>query len=280
MKRSNVTLADIARWRKQGRGCGEGRDYKPWLRVRDVPSKGRSSRIKGMKTHRVHHLLSDLETKHFLHLDFNPQVTDIREQYPLFPLGQPIAIANSLGISYPRYPGTNTPFVLTTDFLVTFRNQKGELSKFARTIKYREELSDDRALEKLEIERVFWKLQEIPWQVDTEDLNKTLVTNLNWLRPHLHLVKTSQAIEKLPKFLGALRIRLEGHETLKDLIKFASNDANLLYQEGMLYFRFLAWHRVIEIDLESTLLDLRSPLQITSFHAIEDASDHKERKIA
>jgi hypothetical protein len=233
-----------------------------------------------MKTHRVHHLLSDLETKHFLHLDFNPQVTDIREQYPLFPLDRPIAIANSLGISYPRYPGTTTPFVLTTDFLVTFRNPNGELSSFARTIKYREELSDNRVLEKLEIERVFWKLQGIPWQVDTEDINKTLVTNLHWLRPHLHLVKTTQAIEKLPKFLGALRVRLAGHETLKDLIKFASNDANLLYQEGMLYFRFLAWHRVIEIDLESTLLDLRSPLQITSFHAIEDASDHKERMIA
>ena len=280
MKRSNVTLTDIARWRKEGRGCGEGRDYKPWLRVRDVPSKGRSSRIEGMKTHRVHHLLSDLETKHFLLLDFHPQVTDIREQYPLFPLDVPIAIANSLGISYPRYPGTSTPFVLTTDFLVTFRNKKGELSSFARTIKYREELSHDRVLEKLEIERVFWRLQEIPWQVETEEINKTLVANLDWLRPHLHPVQTSQSIEKLPKFLGALRTRLAGHETLKDLIKSASNDTNLLFQEGMLYFRFLAWHRIIEVDLESSLLDLRSPIQIKSFREIEDASDHQERIIA
>ncbi len=39
MKRSNITLSDIARWRKQGRGCGKGANYKPWLRVRDVPQK-------------------------------------------------------------------------------------------------------------------------------------------------------------------------------------------------------------------------------------------------
>jgi len=280
MKRSNVTPTDIDRRRKQGRGCGEGRDYKPWVGVRDVPSKGRSSRIKGMKTHRLHHLLSDLETKHFLHLEFNPQVTDIREQYPLFPLDETLAIASSLGIRYPRYPGTNTPVVLSTDFLVTFQNQKGELSSLARTIKYRKDLSDDRVLEKLEIERVFWQRRGIPWQVGTEDLNKTLVTNLNWLRPHLHHVRTSQAIEKLPKFLEALRTRLAGHETLKDLINSASNDTNLRYQEGMLYFRFLAWYRVIELDLESTLLDLRSPLQIKSIRELDDACDHPERRIA
>lgn len=280
MKRSNITLSDIARWRKQGRGCGEGANYKPWLRVRDVPSKGRSSRIKGLKTHRIHHLLSDLERNHFLHLDFNPSVTDIREQFPLFPLDEPMAIARELGIRYPCYPGTTTPCVLTTDFLVIYRDQHGSLQTSARTIKYSRDLADKRVLEKLEIERVFWKIRGVPWKIGMEDLNQRLVTNLNWLRPQLHLVLSSRAADKLPEFLQFFRKRLNYQETLKELIQCASADANLRYQEGMLFFRFLAWHRFIEIDLGATILNLRSPLPSVSIKDMENSPAIAERRVA
>jgi len=53
--------AKNARWIKEGRGQGNGKDYKPWFTVRDVPSEGRSHRLFGHITHRTHHLLSDLE---------------------------------------------------------------------------------------------------------------------------------------------------------------------------------------------------------------------------
>lgn len=33
------------KWVKEGRGSGQGSDYKPWLTVRDVLSEGRSHRI-------------------------------------------------------------------------------------------------------------------------------------------------------------------------------------------------------------------------------------------
>lgn len=38
---------------------GNGKDYKPWLYVQDVPSQGRSHRVYSHKTERVHHLLSN-----------------------------------------------------------------------------------------------------------------------------------------------------------------------------------------------------------------------------
>ena len=31
----------------EGRGNGRGKDYKPWLRVQDVPSQGLASRVPG-----------------------------------------------------------------------------------------------------------------------------------------------------------------------------------------------------------------------------------------
>jgi len=45
----------LKKWIQEGRGQGEGKDYKPWLTVQDFPSKGRVSRVFGWKTKRIHH---------------------------------------------------------------------------------------------------------------------------------------------------------------------------------------------------------------------------------
>jgi len=60
----------------QGRGAGAGRDYQPFLHVRDVPSQGRSHRLPSATVGRVHHLLSDLELHVFLQLDWHEHVID------------------------------------------------------------------------------------------------------------------------------------------------------------------------------------------------------------
>ena len=54
---------------KEGRGKGEKGDYKPWIYTHDFPSLGFSSRVKGLKTGRVHHLLSNLELNVFYMLN-------------------------------------------------------------------------------------------------------------------------------------------------------------------------------------------------------------------
>jgi len=35
----SLTEPKIQKWIKEGRGDGRGRDYKPWLTVRDLPSQ-------------------------------------------------------------------------------------------------------------------------------------------------------------------------------------------------------------------------------------------------
>ena len=69
----------IARFQKEGRG--RGTSYKPWLTIQDVASHGRSHRIAGIKTGRVHHFLSDIERDAFYQFDWADTVTDIREHY-------------------------------------------------------------------------------------------------------------------------------------------------------------------------------------------------------
>lgn len=51
----------IQKYIMEGRGQGDLDSYKPWLTIRDVPTEGRAHKVKGIKTGRVHHLLSDLE---------------------------------------------------------------------------------------------------------------------------------------------------------------------------------------------------------------------------
>jgi hypothetical protein len=85
MAKRNYSNSEIKvqKWLKEGRGSGQGRDYKPWLTVRDVPSNGRSHRIFGHKSQRIHHFLSDLELAVFFVLEWHQDTEDIREQFPL-----------------------------------------------------------------------------------------------------------------------------------------------------------------------------------------------------
>ena len=64
---------------KEGRGLGIGSEYIPWLKIQDVASLGRSTRLKGIKTGRQHEFLSDMERNYFYILEFSNCVKDIRE---------------------------------------------------------------------------------------------------------------------------------------------------------------------------------------------------------
>ena len=103
-KRTPLTDRNIKRMIKEGRGQGEGVDYIPWLASRDVPSLGRSTEGKGWKSGRIHHFLSDLETKYFYQLEWADNVIDIREQFPLLDefgsYGETMEIAKQIGVKY------------------------------------------------------------------------------------------------------------------------------------------------------------------------------------
>ncbi len=66
----------------EGCGAGDGRDYKPLLRIQDFPSLGRVTRVLGWKTKRIHHLFTDMQTKYFYLLDWQDGIIDIKELFP------------------------------------------------------------------------------------------------------------------------------------------------------------------------------------------------------
>jgi hypothetical protein len=182
--------AIVKRLVKEKRGQGFGKNYKPFLTVRDVPSRGRVHRRPSITHSRIVHLLSDLELAAFLLFDWNQSVVDIREQFPLDPQ-KTLDIAKRLGIKHPAAQGINQ--VMTTDLLIDISHD-GKYITQAISIKYRSDLEDERVVEKQEIERRFWEGEQVSWFLFTEqEIPTTLIQNIKWLFPHLYNFELNKA---------------------------------------------------------------------------------------
>ena len=178
----------IQKWIKEGRGQGFGNNYKPWLTIRDVSSEGRSHRVFGHKSQRTHHLLSDLELSTFLLLEWHSTTIDIREQYPL-DLEQTLEIAKTIGIPHPKFGKYYQ--IMTSDFLVDTHNSI--TPKFVLQVKYSNALNDPRTIEKIEIERQYWKQQNIPFYIFTEHQVPRIVSqNIQWLYSSINTIELSE----------------------------------------------------------------------------------------
>lgn len=175
-----------ARRLAEGRGQGRGSEYVPWLKIHDVPSQGQANRVTSPLHSRTCHLMSKLETDWFYAFHELPGIGDIREQ---FPLGheETIEIANQLGIKHPTDPRSKETCVVSTDFLLTLKDEFGFVER-AIAVKTSSDLASKRTLEKLEIERVYWSARNIDWFIVTEkELPRALVKNQRWLQPFIDL---------------------------------------------------------------------------------------------
>lgn len=165
----------------QKRGMGTKGEYIPWIKVHEFPSKGNSSRPPGFITKREHHFLSNLEAGLFYVLDLNPNISDIREQFPLRDLSLIEEICSQSGIRYPKH-SKDEPHILTTDFLIDFKDGK----QLAITIKPFKDLNS-RQLELFEIERRYWEANEISWKLATEEQLPSRIYSLNCKDLHARL---------------------------------------------------------------------------------------------
>lgn len=255
-KRQRATSATtIERRLKEGRGSGKGANYNPWLHIQDVPSQGLSSRIKGWKTGRVHHLLSEMETSYFYVLEWSTKVLDIREQFPLLPLEETLAIADQCGFAHPSDPKTKEPIVMTTDFRVTVK-QGAKTIEQVRTIKYVKDLQSKRVLEKLEIERCYWQKQEIDWGIVTErDVPNTVAENVKWLHPFLHLTDlaslTSNDVLRISAVMTPMMFQSKG--TLADIAATCDDRLGLAPGLSLSVARHLLANRFWRVDMHQPI---------------------------
>lgn len=261
-KRRNITEGDVARWLRQGFGQGDGSSYRPWAKVRDVPSRGRSSRFACLRAHRIHHLYSDVEAGHFLLADFRIDAQEIKEQVALLPQEETLEIAREAGIAHPRYPGTATPTVLTSDLLVATQSN-GELRRFVLSVKRLGNLQLGarglrRTIRKLALERAYWQRRNVPWYLVTEaQYDTTVIKNLELLRPHRRDWNSVERCLAARDIAANVLWKPTRIPTLRQLLAKARQGADMAYQD----FGLAVWKHWLPLNL-SVPLRWDAPLQL------------------
>lgn len=256
-KRSNDWDSNkLNRWIKEGRGQGEGKEYKPWLTVQDFPSMGRVTRVFGWTTQRIHHFFSDTQLKYFYLLDWEEKVIDIREHYPLIDLEVVLNDTSDLRLDKFIDRKTKETYILTTTFLITLLNSDGQKSFAARSIKYASELSKKSTIEKLEIERRYWKARGIDWGIVTnKDINDVRTRNIEWV----HSAMNSDDCNGLSKaefddlFDGILYRFIDNKQSIKNIIAGFEKDYSLDVGMGLLLFKRLVAEKRIVLDMDKPI---------------------------
>lgn len=265
-RKREMTEKRIEKLVKEGRGQGVGEEYKPWILIQDVPSKGRATRLKGIKSNRQHEFLSDMERDYFYILEYSNEVIDIREQFPLLPLEETLLIAKELGIKHPEDPKTNEPIVMTTDFLVTIKDN-GRGKDVARTIKNTDELMKERTIEKFEIERKYWERREICWGIVTEnEINKILAQNISFIHGYNDIGSIDSFINLDKRQVEDLiseyvRRIIYNDKSLRKIANLFDNDFLLKRGTGISIFKHLVIRKLIEVDLFKPL-DINKQIEV------------------
>ena len=165
---------------KQGRGTGDGKDYKPFIKTREFNSMGTCSNIVDWKTGRQMQFLSQTEMYVFMQLRWDDSIDEIKEQFPL-DLGRLSVIiaraneelkAHEKAALVVRYDKQHW---LTTD-MVIYRG--GNVTETI-SVKYDKTNLSPKDIETIWVEKKYWAEQNVPLKLmDRTDINQILVKNL------------------------------------------------------------------------------------------------------
>ncbi|MBO2945619.1 heteromeric transposase endonuclease subunit TnsA [Paenibacillus sp. F411] len=247
---SNWNKEKLRRYLSEGRGQGEKASYIPWTKTHEFSSKGRATRILGIKTQRIHHLHSDNQLRAFHMFEWSDNVIDIRESYPLLDVMEVIDDKENLRFDKFCDKESGEQLVLTTSFLLTIRDKDGNERYLARAIKNSSELIRKITFEKLEIENRYWRARGIEWKVITDkQLSRQFVKNIEWVRETLLSsgqgdIDKDQLSDKLLKFLHS-----NMDSVLRDKLKDFEKIVGVNNGSGLYLLRYLIATKAIRIDM-------------------------------
>ena len=206
MRHPKMTLERLRTWILEGRGVGLLDAYQPWIPItkRNTSPWSAQTPVHMPGLTRLCHYLS-LAERNLAQLLFWIGVTDLREQFPLWPWPHPQpldeidgtnarpphpgmrVIAKDAGIKLPNYPGLNIPTVLTLDLLATLPDGwPVPLAGFSCKPEdiYLQADPSDRIPGRLELDRRYSVAAGIPHRlVHPEQIPTLLSTQLDWLQP-------------------------------------------------------------------------------------------------
>ncbi|MBC2455651.1 TnsA endonuclease N-terminal domain-containing protein [Clostridium beijerinckii] len=221
------------------------------LKVTTFSSKGRVTRIYGYKTKRIHHLQSDNQLRTFLLLEWDDRVKNIKENIELKDLEATIDNIENLRLDKFSNNENVELFQLHTNFLITVNKGEGE-ELIAISVKSLSELERKTAIEKMEIERRYWKAKGIKFYVITEkEIDKQLVDNIKWIREAL----IDKSIKNKPELAEKLYFFLQKHVDKKLVNVFELFEVEEDIKEGtaLFIFRYLLGIKEVSVDMKKSI---------------------------
>lgn len=244
----------LQRYIKEERGQGEKGSYIPWTKTHEFSSKGRATRILGIKTQRIHHLHSDNQLRAFHMFEWSENIIDIREGFPLLDVMDVIDDKENLRFDKFRDKESGEQLVLTTSFLLTIRDVDGKERYLARAIKDSSELTRKITFEKLEIENRYWKAREIDWKVITDkQFSRQFIKNIEWVR------ETLLSIEQRDINKDQLSDELLNHllsnpdSAIRNSLMDFDKRTGVSIGTGLYLFRYLIAKKDIKIDMRNKI---------------------------
>jgi hypothetical protein len=253
-------LNDFKRALKGKYGVGVGVNYTPWLRIQDVHSHGTRSQIQGIKSNRIHHTLSSIESEFFYLAEFSDTIIDIREQFPLFPLNLSIKMAETFGVKHPAHPITKQPIIMTTDFLLTQKIDE-IISYHAISVKHENAANKQRVLEKIDIERNWWESLGIPFHYFTgNELTRCQSRNISWATS---AIRSRTVLFSQSEIEIAVSLLHLGRYFKKDICNMFVKSIGVEHDNALNLLLTLIAEKHIEVDL-SVLIEESDFIEIIS----------------
>ena len=202
-------------------GTGEGASYLPYITTSEFNSLGTTSVIRDWKTGRGVHCLSQGEALWYYILRWDDDNVDIREQFPL-ENNITVQIARENGIKHPR----DENYIMTTDFLVTKKN--GSLQAYS--VKPNKNI-DERTLQILCIEKLYWDKQRVPFQLlFADEVNKTYASNIRLVTEYYSKESVFDEVSRLKHLIAIKKIPINMYECVLDVNLLITKRGEILWK--------------------------------------------------
>jgi hypothetical protein len=227
--------------------------------------------VLGLKTGRIHHYLSDIEYEMHILSEYDHNAEDIREQFALLAWEETQEIADSLGIRHPVYPYTKTPTVMTSDIVITLKNNRPH-KHIVISVKPSKDISPEnpkarRCIEKLLIEKTFWNRRKITWKLITEqEINHTRFHNLNNFRAAVVARELDSLNVQMPTFLERFKYYWKPDATLNQILVATGVSIKLSTYDCSMLFGRAIWQRQLPVDIDSLVIRHNRPVLKTMLH--------------
>jgi hypothetical protein len=256
--------AKFKRFLEEKRGKGEKSEYRPWLLISDLASRGRSTRIFSRKENRTIHLFTDQQLHYYFLLEWDISVVSFKEQYPLLDTETIIDQLDEKLLKRLKSKESDVPHVMLTTFLITAVNKQGKEYQYARTIKNASELEKSPTIDRLELQRRWWLAQNIDFGIITErEIPAQFSKNIEWVLSSLNVEDYGLTVVEMELYAEHLLLFLyRKDESIHSLISVFERDLQVATGTGVLVFRYLIAKRRMQINMKIELTLQLTPSEL------------------